>query len=347
MDEAQDIRASGDRQLASAQLLRESRVRHRAIVFPEIGDVGLAPVRPAAKSVLVVVGAVKAEMFGAPFDRVARSSESRSQWREAAAVRVGLAKKRVLFRQPRPPPASCVARSAYLRTEAGLGSAWKSLASEDIDHLGVEETRFEQFDGAADLLVGPSIGIVWMAQSEFRSAGRGSADRSSDDGGDARDVYRFLVTCAELGVFPSGPLRRIGFGEIQILRACVDRAAAAAEVAGDRSGGVDPVTTGKFGVVEGCPFANGVPPQAELVDLGANGVQLPVEVLSDVRDGGIIGKHSCEIGQFSRRPGVLPEGHFAKRPSLLPTRLRHVARELDDVEFVRRVRQDRHGRSSA
>lgn len=164
-----------------------------------------------------------------------------------------------------------------------------------------------------------------MAQPEFRGAGRGSADGAADDGGDTRDVDRFGVACAELRVFPRGPLRRIGFGEIQALRAGVYRAAAAAEVPGDRRGGIDPVTSGELAIVERRPFANGVPSQAELVDLRANGVQLSIEVLSDVRDCGIIGKHSCEIGQFSGRPGVVPEGHFAKRPSLLPAWLRDVA----------------------
>lgn len=260
---------------------------------------------------------------------------------------VGLAKKRVFLRKPRPSPASGVARSADLRTEAGLGSARKSLGSEDIDRFGVEDTRFEQFERTANLLVGPSIGSVWMAQPELRGAGRSSADGAADDGGDTRDVDRFGVACAQLRVFPGGPIRRIGFGELEILRASVDRAAAAAEVPCDRGGGVDPVTSGKLGVIEWRPLADGVPSQAELLDLRSNCVQLAAEMSPEVRDGCIIGKHSCEIGQFLGRPGVVPEGHFAKRPHLLPEGLGHVAGELDDVESFRRVRRDRHGRSSA
>ena len=209
-------------------------------------------------------------MFGAPLDGVPRSAQAAAQRRQARSLVVGFAQQCVLFGQPCPSPSPGISGRTDLRSEAGLRAARKAFAGKLLDRFKVGNAGIEQFECPAELGLAPIRRMVGVSQSQLGRAGSRAADRPSDNCRDACDIDCIGVPLAKLGILPFCPFRRLLFGQFEQLCASVDGAAAPAQIAGDRRRCVGSVTPGKLCIVDFGPFADGIAPQSEVVDLGAD-----------------------------------------------------------------------------
>jgi hypothetical protein len=185
-----------------------------------------------------------------------------------------------------------------------------------------------------------------MVQAELGGSGNRSGEGSPDHPGDPGNRHGLPVACLELGVFPFGPGWRVALREVEQLRPGVDGRAAAREIAGNGRCRLEPVAPRKVGIVDGRPRPYGISSEAELVDLGPDRMEWPVEVLCDFLQMNVIVKPAFEIIDLVRSPRVCSEGHFAQGGPCSFVIGCGYGDKFDNCEAVRRGRRDRHGCSS-
>lgn len=254
-----------------AQFRRELPGRHLAIVAPESVIVLNRPVGSRSEPVGPYVPTAQSQLSGPPADRTDCTAQPFSQRREACAGRIGEFQEIILFGDPCPAPAPAITEFAQAQTKPAGAALWKAFSLQHFNQQDIAMALPGQFQRAKQLFIRPAFGLAGMAQIEQAGTANHPRKGPPDQTGDLRHRYPSLVSCADLGIFPSRISGRCLFAQPEDPSPGIDGTDRASQRCGQIRDRVFPIATGQFGILPFKPWPQRMAAQTKICNTRCNG----------------------------------------------------------------------------